>query len=172
MSLISTFWTIDTLEINTPLVESKPVEHKIGKKPLLPFIKHKTEMVFPWFDALKKYAQEESTYQHSGMVMIDFDSMLSEKAESIFNLSLPEARLLSEYCGGSTAIIDHRHAKTLAETIENVSFSESDVTKFYDADKKLNNCRFDPKDILYAGEHLILWCSKVTPEKLGILVIG
>lgn len=172
VSLISTFWTIDKSKLNELLAESKPVERTIGKKPLLPFMKQKTEMVYPWFDFLNESAQKESEYPHSGMVMTDYDLMLSEAAESMFNLSMPEANLLSEYCGGSAAIINFDHAQALLENIENASFSENDVTKFYDEDEKPEDWRFSPKDVLNAGEHIKLWCSKVTPEKLGILVIG
>ena len=172
MSLISSFWTLDKSKLNELLSESKPVEKKVSNKPLLPFMKQKTEMVYPWFDFFKKNAHEENAYELSGMVMTDYDLMLSETAESIFNLSLPQSNQFSEYCGGSAAIIDYENAQKIIENITKANFTESDVTKFYEDDEKPDDWRFNPKDVLNTGEHIKNWCSKVTLEKIGVLVIG
>ncbi len=172
MSLISTFWVLNKSKLDHLLSESKPVEKKVGKKPLLPFIKQKTETICPWFDYLKENAQEEKEYEFSGMVMTDYDLMLMESSSSIFETAIEQSSILSEYCGGSAAIIDYEGAQEIIKNITNSNFTESDVTKFYDEDEKPEDWRFNPKDILITGEHIKQWCSKVTPDDLGILVIG
>ncbi|MDX8128494.1 hypothetical protein QLH52_14470 [Methylomonas sp. OY6] len=172
MSLISTFWTLDKIKLVELLSKSKPIEKKVGKNPLIPFMKQKTEVVYPWLDFLNENAHEEIAYELSGMVMTDYDLMLSQVAESIFDLAMPESNKLSEYCGGSAAIIDYQIAKNIIENIEEANFAESDVTKFYDEDEKPEDWRFEPKVVMSTGEHIKQWCSKVTPDKLGILVIG
>lgn len=172
VSLISTFWTLNKTKLDQLLSESKPVEKTVGKKPLLPFMKQKTEIVYPWFDYLNENAQEGDEYELSGMVMTDYDLMLSKIAGSIFELSLPQSNQLSEYCGGSSAIIGYENAQHIIETIEKANFTERDVTRFYDEDERPEDWRFDPKDVLSTGEHIKNWCSKVTPDKIGILIIG
>ena len=172
MSLISSFWTLEESKLDDLLNESKPFEKIIGKKPLLPFMRPKKEMVYPWYDFLQSHAQEESAYEYSGMVMTDFDLMLSEVNKSVFDISLSQSSVFSECCGGSAAIIDHESAKKITESIDAACFKESDVVKYYDEDEKPLDWRFKPSEVLQAGEHIKLWCSKVSSGKVGILVIG
>lgn len=172
MSLISSFWTINKSMLTDLLAKSKPVEIKVGKKPLLPFVKQKTKVIYPWLDFLTENAQEEKSYEYSGMIMIDYNLMLSEAAKSLFDLSIHEASQFSEYCGGSSAIINYEYAQTIITHIKNTSFSERDVVQFYNKNQTPGESRFNLKEILDAGEHVKLWCNSITPEKLGILVIG
>lgn len=172
MSLISTFWTLHKSKLDQLLSESRPIEKKVGNKPLLPFLKQKTEMIYPWLDYLNENAHEEKNYELSGMIMTGFDLMLMESSSSIFESALEQSSRLSEYCGGSAAIIDYEGAKKIIKNITTSNFTESDVAKFYDEDEKPDDWRFDPKDILFTSEHIKQWCSKVTPDNLGILIIG
>ena len=172
MSLISSFWILKKSKLDNLLSESKPVEKKVGKKPLVPFFKQKTEVIYPWFDYLKENAHEENEYRFSGMVMTDFDLMLMDSFSSIFEAALDQSNVLSEYCGGSAAILDYEGAQQIIKNISNSNFTESDVTKFYDEDEKPEDWRFDPQDLLATGEHIKQWCNKVTPNNLGILIIG
>ncbi|GLS25648.1 hypothetical protein [Marinibactrum halimedae] len=172
MSLISNFWTIHQSKLTELLESSKPHEKKIGKPPILPFIKQKYETVYPWYEYLEANAQKEIEYNYSGMVMTDFDLILRESSSSIFDKALPESDLYSGYCGGSAAIVNHEIAQNILDCIYKLSLSESDVVAFYDADEKPSEWRFKSADILSTSEHVWCWLGKVTEEKLGILVIG
>ena len=172
MSLISSFWTINKEKLNNLLDNSRPYEKITGKKSWLPFKKPKTETIYPWHDYLSQNAKEEERFNYSGSTMTDFDLILTDSSSSIFDFGLAESNQISEYSGGSAVLIDYEAAKTIIQNISSLNLSASDVVRFYDEDEKPDKWRCDPQDVVDSGEHIKLWCEKVTPEKLGLLIIG
>jgi len=172
MSLISSFWTIEKEKLAELLENSKPYEKEIGKKSWFNFKKPKTESIYPWYDYLSENAKEEDVFNSSGMVMTDFDLILMDSLTSIFDRGLPESNHISEYTGGSAVLLGCEAANEIFKNISSLNLSASDVVKFYDEDEKPEDWRCEPQDVVNAGEHIKLWCEKVSSEKLGLLVIG
>jgi hypothetical protein len=172
MSIIASFWTIDKSKLGELVEKSRPYQKEIGKKPWYFFKNPEVETIYPWFDYLKENAKEEKSFDYSGMAISDFDLILSKASESIFEICLPESNILSEFSGGSAALLDHEAASKVIQNIASLNLTPEVVKKFYDEDEKPHEWRFDAEVLLKAGEAIKSWCQEVSSDKLGLLVIG
>jgi hypothetical protein len=170
MSLIATFWTFKKEGLADLLEKIKPYEKEITKKSW--FKKAKTESVYPWFDYLNENAHQEAECDFSGMAVTDFDLILMDSSSSIFDCGLSESNLISEYSGGSAVLISYEAANKIIKNMATLNLAEADVVKFYDEDEKPEDWRCNPEDVVNSGNFIKSWCGKVTPDKLGLLVIG
>jgi hypothetical protein len=172
VSLVASFWTIDKSKLGELVEKSRTYQKVTRKKAWYYFKKPKVETIYPWFDYLKENAKEEESFDYSGMAMIDFDLILSKASESFFEICLSESTILSEFSGGSAALLDHEAASKVIQNILSLNLTPEAVDKFYDEDEKPHEWRFEAEVLLKAGEAIKSWCQKVSPDKLGLLVIG
>ena len=104
--------------------------------------------------------------------MTDFDLVLIDSSSSIFDRGLPESNKISDYSGGSAVLMSYESANQIIKDITTLNLSEADVVRFYDEDEKPEDWRCNSENVVKSGNVIKSWCEKITPEKLGLLVIG
>jgi hypothetical protein len=172
MSLIASFWTIDSARRAEIVDAFKPLQVERTQRRWGIFRSTKRETTYPWFDYLREHAREEAEFRHSGIAMTDFDLIFAQSGASIFSTGLPESDALSEHSQASVALLDECAAGAVLSRLESFDLSEEDVVRFYDADQKPLEWRSEPTSVVAAHRQLIEWCRTVEPGRLGLLMIG
>ena len=172
MSLIASFWILDRSLRTTIVSEFEPTRRPVGKRRMFGLLPPRIETHYPWFDYLSSNAREEENLPSSGSDMVDFELVFASRYGSVFERGLPESNQLSEHCGASAVLLEHKDAAIVAKNILEMSLTKEEVVQFYNAESTPVEWGSSPESVVAAGDHLRSWCAAVGPSSIALLVIG
>jgi len=171
MSLIATFWTLEAARRGELVDAFKPYQRKCSERHMVFFSKTHTEKVYPWHSYMTGNAREEARWPHSGVAFVDLELMVPDGAKP-FALGLPESGELCTHSQASVALLDARAAQIIRTTFSASPLTQTAVVRFYESDGRPLADLGDADYILSAQRQLIAWSEKVTPDRIGLLMVG
>jgi hypothetical protein len=171
MSVSARFWTLDASHRGDIVKGFEPFERVQKGRFLALFSKTAKETVYPWSSYLEAVAHEEAQYPSDGYAFVELDLMLPEDAKP-FALGLTESDALCRHTQASASLLDVEAARQIRANISAKPLSQSDILRFFEANSRPLSDPTEATYVLDAQRQLCAWLQRVTPGRMGLLLVA
>lgn len=171
MSALASFYLLDREDLGPLLEAAVPRRHEV--KRALPFLKPKVVETWGFHSFLESHATGPSVFDASGFAFNDLDLLLEPRGASLFGPSglSAESERLSAALKSSSALFDHDSARTLLGRLNAIELKPGELEAFL-ASEHGSVEPMRAETVLAAFAQAREWLAQVTPEGMGLLIIG